>query len=612
MANKKISTTELDFDAIKQNLKTFMQGQSEFQDYDFEGSALSILLDVLAYNTHYNALYKNLAVNESFLDSASKRSSVVSRAKEIGYIPRSATAPTAVIDIIVSNSTTVTPTLILPALTQFYTLVDGATYYFYTLEDITTTYDSNTLTYTFSNVSIKEGIPLQYRYIATAGQKYIIPNQNVDLTTVKVRVQETQSSSSFTTFYNNENIVSISATDPVYFIKEIEDENYELEFGNGVIGKSIEVGNIVTIDYLVTNKSKANGAKTFSPQFASLQGGTVSVITKSPASGGTDIEEVDSIKYNAPRAYAAQNRAVTAEDYKAIILSNYSNIDSVNVWGGEDNEPPIYGKVFIAIKPQDGLYLSATEKDYIVRQILKPRNVVSITPEIVDPDYINIEIEASAYYNSKLTTRTIEDLRVIVKQTIEDYNDSTLNKFDGVFRYSNLSSLIDSCENSIVSNIITLKLNYEIDVKYNVVADYYINLGNPIYYSGVPENSILSNGFYISGNTNVMYIEDLPGNNNTGEFRLFYYSGNTKVYVKKFGYIDYSNGLIDIQGLNITGVDEGTFNLTIKPQSNDVVSVRNKLVQIPDEKITVNIILDQVSMGNSSGNTNYVFTPSRT
>ena len=613
MANKKISTTELDFDNIKNNLKAFLQGQSEFADYDFEGSSLSVLLDILAYNTHYNALYKNLAVNESFLDSASKRSSVVSRAKEIGYVPHSASCATATVDITVTNTTSSPPTLNLPTYSQFNTIISGITYSFYTLEEIVALYNSDTQSYTFSNVDIKQGRPLQYRYNVSEGQRYIIPNINVDLKTIKVKVLESQTSTNFITFNNNENIVTATGSDPIYFIKEIDGENYELEFGNGVIGKALETGNVVVIDYIVTDATAANSSKTFSYQGSSLLGGIVSIVTKTPAQGGMGIEDIESIRFNAPRAYTAQNRAVTVDDYKSVIKSNYANIDSISVWGGEDNNPPVYGKVFIALKPKTGTLLTTTEKDYIIRQILKNRNVVSITPEIIDPNYIDIELEVSAYYNSKLTTRSVDDLKTLIRNTIINYNTTTLNKFDGIFRYSNLSSAIDSTENSIISNIMTVKLNYEVDVKYGIVADYRINLANPIYYSGVPENSIISNGFFVTGNSEVMYLEDLPTSEelHTGVFRLFYYSGSNKVYVRTLGSIKYKTGEIDILGLNISGIADDTLTLTFKPQSNDVVSVRNQLVQIPSDKINVNVILDQVSAGNSPGNTNYVFTSSR-
>ena len=617
MANNKIVTTELDFDKIKTNLKSFMRGQTQFSDYDFEGSAMSVLIDLLAYNTHYNALYKNMVVNESFLDSASKRSSVVSRAKEIGYIPYSATSSTATVNIVVSSTTTTPFSLILPAYTIFNTVVDGVTYNFYTLEDIIAVLDSGTNTYTYPNVVLREGTPLNFKYVADAGQTYIIPNLNVDLSTLKVRVQDSSLSSTFTTFYREENIVSLGATDPVYFVKEIENQYYELEFGNDVIGKALQPGNIVNLQYLSCNASAPNGAKIFAYQGSSLLGGIVSVTTTLAAYAGSIIEDIESVRYNAPRAYSNQNRAVTVDDYKSLIYQYYAPAESMNVWGGEDNIPPVYGKVFICIKPKNAQVLTQVEKDYVVREVLKKKNVVSITPELVDAEYIWIEIDLSVYYNSRLTVNSSDQLKTLVHQTIINYDTTNLNKFDGIFRFSKLSSLIDNTEGSITNNIMNIKLHRQVTVKYNTITDYIVNLGNPIYSSGVPEQSVLSSGFYIAGNTNIMYIEDLPNaDETTGIFRMYYYSnvvGSTilsKTYIRDFGSINYATGKMVISSLNITGVVI-PFELVVKSQSNDVVSIRNQLVQIPENTITINMILDKVSAGDAAGNTNYVFTSSR-
>jgi hypothetical protein len=609
--NKRIPTTDLDFDDIKSNLKTFLQGQSEFADYDFDGSALSVILDVLAYNTHYNALYKNLAVNESFLDSASKRSSVVSRAKEIGYIPRSAKSAEAVIDIVVSNTTSTPTSLIIPAYSPFNTAVDGVTYTFYTLEDIITIKDSLTSTYTFSNVTIKEGTPLTFKYVVSEGQKYIIPNNNVDLDTLQVRVQD-NTTGVYTTFTNQENIINLIGTDAVYFVKEIDGEFYELQFGNDIIGKGLANGNIVHLSYIVCNKDLPNGAKTFSYQGSTLLGGIVSTVTTIAAYNGSDIEGIESIRFNAPRTYSTQNRAVTVDDYKSIIYANYPTAESINVWGGEDNDPPVYGKVYICIKPVNAQILTQSEKDYVKREILKKKNVVSITPELLDASYINLELNVTAYYNPRLTVRSAEQLKTLVHSTITNYNDTYLNKFDGIFRYSKLSSLIDSTEDSIVSNIMTIKSHREVEVKYNLASEYIVNTANPIYHSGVPENSVLSTGFYIPNNENIMYLEDLPTPDaRTGVFRMFYYVGTNKTYVRNLGTIDYDKGILFIPELTIVGLETSVFEFIIKGQSNDVVSIRNQLVLIPEENITVNMILDKVAAGDAAGNTNYVFTSSR-
>lgn len=612
--NRKITTSELDFDAIKSNIKAYLEGQSQFSDYDFEGSSLSVLLDILAYNTHYNALYTNLAVNESFLDSASKRSSVVSRAKEIGYIPHSATGAIAKVNIVVSNTTSTPASLTIPKNQPFSATVDGTTYNFYNTSAIVGTLSGST--YTFTDVEIKEGTPLEFKYTVADGVRFLIPNEDVDLSTVTVRVQENASSASFDTFIREEELLELDETSKVFFVKEIEGQLYELEFGNDTIGKALANGNVVTIAYMTTNKDAANGARVFSYQGATLLGGTAAVTTTMAATGGTDIEDIESIRYNAPRYYTAQNRAVTVEDYKSTIFRSYPEAQTINVWGGEDNVPPQYGKVFISIKPKTTTALTAGQKELIVTEILKNKNVVSITPEIVDPEYIDIEVTSTVYYNPRLTTRALSDIKDLVIDTIQTYNEDHLESFVGVYKHSNLSALIDNTEDSIVSNITTVKLHREVSVAYNLNTTYEINLGNPIYYSGVSEQSVSSYGFFIPGYTQTMYLEDLPNDstNHTGIFRMYYIENDIKTYVRDFGEIQYDTGYMKLNELTISGIDteeSPTFDLIIKPQSNDVVSIRNQLVQIRDEDIYVNVIADKVALGDQAGNSNYVFTSSR-
>lgn len=606
MANKKINTSDLDFDDIKTNLKTFLKGQTEFQDYDFEGSGLSVLIDLLAYNTHYNALYTNLAVNESFLDSASKRSSVVSLAKNLGYIPYSAKCPTATVDFIVRNTASTPVTLTLPKYSQFNTTIDGTQYSFYNMGEVTTTINDGF--YTFSNLEIKEGTPLQFKYTVQDGAKFIIPNDSVDLSTLIVKVQDSASSSVYTVYNKVDGIVNLTPSSLVYFIKEIEDQLYEVYFGDGTLGQALSNGNVVTLEYMVTNKTDANGARLFNYQGTSLLGGTTSFVTKTPASGGSDVESIESIRYNAPHSYSSQDRAVTIEDYKNIILTNYANAASVNVWGGEDHEVPTYGKVFITIKPKASAKLNDSEKA-IVKSILKTKNIVSITPEILDPEYTEIEVTSSVYYNTKLTVRLPSELQSLVIAAIQSYNTDTLEKFDSIFRQSKLSSIIDSTEDSFVSNITTIKLHKEVVPNYGIISNYTINLINPIYSSGVPEESILSSGFFIPDDTNIYYIDD----DGEGKLRLFYKVANTvKTVVNyNFGTVDYQNGFISIPSLNITGIVDSKFKFIIKPQSYDVISARQSLVTIPSELITVNIIVDNISSGNAQGGTNHTFTSSR-
>lgn len=606
MANKNINVGELDFDGIKQNLKEFLQGQSQFSDYDFDGSSLSILLDILAYNTHYNALYKNLAVNESFLESASKRNNVVSRAKGLGYIPNSAKCPSATIDIRISGTSSTPSVLTLPRYSAFTTLIDGETYLFYTMEDMTTTYSNNQ--YLFQNVTILEGNPLSYTYQVADGVRYYIPNPDVDLSTLVVNVKENATTLSYTSFQLASDFLVLDSTSNVYFIKEIEDELYEIEFGDGVLGSKLSNGNVVTIEYMTTNKTAANSAKVFSYQGSSILGGTVTITTKTAAAGGTDIEDIESIRFNAPKYYASQNRGVVVDDYVALIKKNYTNVDSVSVWGGEDNDPPIYGKVFICIKPSASTKLTDKEKNLIIKDVIDKKNVIVVIPEIVDPEYIKVEVTTSVYYNPKATSRSASDISTLVKQSIADYNDTDLNKFDKMLRFSKLSRIIDQSEESIVNNITTIKLHRPFEAAYNVYSQYVINLGNPIYYSGYAEQSIQSSSFYIYGNDNPHYLED----DGVGNIRLYYLAeNNLKVYTNNnIGTVNYTSGKVVINNLNITRLNEPELKLIFKPQSNDVVSLRQQLVIIPDDYIIVDSIVDPLSVGGMGKD--YIFTSSRT
>lgn len=625
MANNSIITSELDFETIKANLKTFLSGQDQFKDYDFEGAGLNIIMDLLAYNTHYNALYTNLAVNESFLDSASKRSSVVSRAKEVGYIPRSATGAKAYVNITVSSTTSSPATLTIPGYSQFATVINGTSYTFYNTEAVTAFLISSK--YTFNNVELVEGSPLNYSYTVADGVQYILPNKDIDLNTLSVRVQDNAASGTFSTFVRSEDILNLDGTSQVYFVKEIEGQLYELEFGNDTVGKALAAGNVVNMRYMITNKDMANGARIFSYNGSTLLGGVVQVTTLTPAFGGQDIEDIETIRYNAPRAYTAQSRAVTVDDYKSLIYRKFPEADAVNVWGGEDNIPAQYGKVFIAIKPKTTAILTDNQKYYIKNSILKPGNVVSITPELVDPIYINVYVNTAVYYNPRRTNKSATELADVVTQAIRDYNTAHLNSFNGVLKFSKLTSAIDNSEDSIVSNITTLSLHREVIPYYNVEANYEVNLGNPIYCAGVPEQAILSTGFYVYGIPDIVYLEDLPISKTTGILRLFSVNADgTNNYIKNYGTIenpsiDYATGTIKIPGLYVTGIDLNNtssqttysgFELQIKPQSNDVISIRHQLVTIPYNNITVTPTIDTVSMGDMAGGANYVFTSSRT
>lgn len=607
--NKKINVTELDFDAIKANLKTFLQGQSEFQDYDFEGSGLSVILDILAYNTHYNALYNNLAVNEMFLDSAIKRNSVVSLAKTLGYTPRSAKCASAIVNVTITSSTAGPNSVTIPAYSPFSTTVGGTSYTFYNRETINVTGASSSV-YTASNVKLIEGEYLTFRYTVSEGSRFIIPNGNVDLDTVSVRVQENATSSDFKTFTNATSLVGLDPTIRAYWVKEIDDGLYELVFGDGILSAALTNGNVVNLEYMVSNLDGANGARSFTysgnpPYSLSV----VSVVTVNPASGGSLPEDIDSIRFNAPKIYAAQNRAVTTEDYKALIYSNFAEAKSVGVWGGEDNNPPVYGKTFICVKPKSATKLTSQQKSDIINTILGNKNVVSVTPEIIDPDYLNIALNITVYYNPRETTRSAKELETIVYNTVIKYDDDELQRFDGVFRHSRLSRLIDTCERGIINNNMTVLIRRKIAPRYNVSAQYIIDIINPIYTTGLAQNNIYSTGLFIYGSEQIHYLDD----DGSGYMRLYYIGPSAEKIIvdPRIGTVDYAAGLINIRNLHITAIADIDFEISIRPSSYDVVSAYDQIAEIARDHMTVTAISDETINGDLRAGKNYVFTTSR-
>jgi hypothetical protein len=607
--NKRIQVGELDFDAIKTNLKNFLKGQTEFQDYDFEGSGLAVLLDVLAYNTHYNSIYTNLAINETFLDSASKRSSVVSLAKMLGYTPRSAKCAEAIVNVVVNFPTSNPEVVTLPANQPFTTSVDNVTYTFYNRGAQTVTRSASGA-YVFNNVVITEGTPLQFKYTVSDGTRFIIPNANVDLDSLNVLVQETADSDLFEVYVKETNITNVRAESKIYFVKEIDDGLYELTFGNDILGKALSQGNVVTIQYTISSLERPNSASTFTYDGATLSGGIVSVITVAPASGGSVPESISEIKFNAPKFYSAQNRTVTAEDYKSIIYANYARAQTVAVWGGEDNKPPVYGKTFICIKPKDAPRLTNLEKQSIISDILTSRSILSITPELVDPSIFNIRVSSFVYYNPRATTKTPQEIETLVKQSILDYDRQDLQKFDSVLRHSKLTRIIDNTDQSIINNTTRLTITNQQQVFYNISAQYDLELINPILKSDgrVGEESFITTGFYIQNSNNIHFLDDF-----NGSVRLFYYDVNSqKVIVNpSIGTINYDSGRIIVKNLNIRALAGQVFEWIIKPQSYDVVSALNQIVQIDPENLVVNVIADNTINGDTQAGYNYQFTSIR-
>lgn len=599
MASKKINLTSLDFDEQKDSLKAFLRNQTVFDSYDFEGSGLSVLLDVLTYNTVYNNLYNNLSINEMFLDSARKRNSVVSIAKELGYRPNSAVCARATVNVKISSPSVFS----IPVNSAFSTVVDGVTYVFYNSSAL---YSSSTATnYTFTDVELIEKTnQLSYKYTVATGIQYIIPNKYADLSTLKVTVQDTAGSSNITTFTIADNIVDVTSISNVYWIKEIDDGLYELVFGDGIIGAALSAGNVVNLNYAVSSLDAPNGARLFS-----YTDSNVYVTTTSPASSGAFPEDIESIRFNAPRAYSSQNRGVTSDDYKSLIYSNFPAAKSISVWGGEDNVPPIYGKTFICIKPTDSEILTTAQKDYIINTLLPSKNVLTIIPVIVDPEYIDLIIHTTVYYNELNTNRSISTIKTIVQDAILYYDITELQKFDSMFRYSKFSKVIDGAEDSITNNITTVTLKRALVPKYNIIAEYVVNLINPIYYSGAAEDIVLSSGFYIEGDTNAYYVCD----DGLGKMRLFYTTATgDRVYTNNnLGVVEYAKGKISFSGIKITAIVGSTWYLYIKPSSNDVVSALTQIVQISPDDLVVNVISDKTSSGDLRGGTNYTFATSR-
>lgn len=457
----RLKITELDFDQIKSNLKSFLKQQSEFQDYDFEGAGLNILLDILAYNTHYNAYYLNMIANESFLDSAMLRNSVVSHAKRYGYIPRSATAPRAVVNITVDSGNSTPGTLSLPkGYTVVSDLIDNRVFNFVTLQNYSVNKTANN--FVFSNIPVYEGQYLTYSYNFEASsnpkQLFRIPDNSIDTSTISVSVQRSTSNTDSEIYNLVTDVLTVESEQPVYYLQEGQDGYYEIYFGDDVVGKSLPDGAVVTLNYISTNGVAGNMANNFVA--GSSVGGytniTVSSVNK--AIGGQYRESVDSIKQNAPLQFLSQNRAVTKNDYVRLILQKYPSFQSVNVWGGEENDPPVYGKVFISAKPSLGFEVTDTEKQYVIENILKPVGIMTVSPEFVNVDYNYLKVMSEVYFDPTQTSQTENDLQTSVRNIILNWSNTYLNQFNSYVRYSALETSINNYSKSIVSNEVEFML----------------------------------------------------------------------------------------------------------------------------------------------------------
>ena len=583
----------LDFADIKTALKEYMRDQTEFTDYDFEGSSISNLLDVLAYNTYYTAFNTNMVVNELFLDSASLRDNVVSLAKQLGYSPKSVTAPKAAIDLDISFGGTAPAAVTIKAGSGFVTNFDGSLYRFILKEDNKVSVANGVAS--FTDIEVYEGsfINTATEVSSDSSQKFKISNSGVDTNTINIKVYESSSSTVFTEFKSASNILDISADDSVYFINESEDEDYEIFFGDGILGKALVPGQVVQMSYIITNGPTTNGAKTFT--FNGLmedENGTSitvpfsvsNISTTSIASGGADIESIDKIKYNAPKLYGSQNRAVTTNDYKAIVRNLYPAVSDIIVFGGEDQEPPAYGKVFLSVKPTEAAALSAFTKNQL-KNDLKKYSVASIRPEIVDPSILHLELSSDIYYNGVKTNLLPTEIVSKVSTAVTDYlKTSGTEKFNGKFRYSKFISVIDNADRAINSNDTDITMRKDFIAQINSSSYYEVCYQNP--FKKDCDNPVVSSTgittFEFPNYTS--YLEDRDGK--LILYRLDSITNEKILLDDSVGIVDYDKGEIMITDFTIL---KGTFSdnrieLRVKPANKDIEVKREAYLDVDVSK----------------------------
>lgn len=592
----------LSFEQIRDNFRNFLKGQDQFRDYNFESSGISTMIDILTYNTYYNSFYQNMSATESFLTTAQRRNSIVNLAKGLNYTPRSFTSARIVGNLsVVPVGTPASVTI--PKYTKFKAIANGVTYYFVT-ENSTLVTNNGSGVYTATNVSLVEGTFVSERYVKNVqdpDQRFVISNSNADTSTLTVRVVNSSTDSTTRTFTKAENVVNVDSTSQVFFLEEIEDGKFQVVFGDGVIGDSLSHGNIIYLEYLTSSGSEANGITGLS--LDSTVDGVTSIAFSVPtvgtqSTGGEDREDLDRIKFAAPKSYAAQNRAVTAEDYEAILVS-LPNVGSVVVWGGEDNDPPAYGKVFISIRPKVGETLTATEKQNIIETILKPKKVLTVSSEIVDPEYLYLTLVVSCKYDPDQTILSEGDIQTTVLNAIKSYRNSDLNQFSKYFRLSKLTRTIDTSERSILSSTMVIRMIRETDVQLNSAAKYTISfsnavspvtLGRPTTHPYGIGSQITSNSFSYAGFTNCFLDE------NNGIIRIYRAVGNQNIGIaQNVGTIDYSIGKIILNDFKPTAFADGgvTLKITAVPAENDILPLRGQIINILDSDITVNVINDK-------------------
>ena len=611
-----INITDLDFDEVSNSLKEYLKGQTELKDYNFEGSNISTLIDLLAYSAHTSAFNANMVASEMFLDTAQIRKNVVSRAKELGYTPASRTAARSVFDLTVTNPTIggVTPaSLTINRGHEFTTVFDGTSYTFISLDNKTIAPVGNT--FTFNDLEVYQGKLTTdiYRYDnQVSNQRFSLLNSNVDTSTIKVNIT---SNNTVTAWSRAGDLTGIKSTSNVYYIQENDQGLFEIYFGDGIIGAQPKDGDQISISYLVTDINHANGASIFTMSTSISGNSDVTFTNTVSASGGKDIETVDQIKFSASKFYTSQNRLVTVQDYKAKLQELYPGADSIAVWGGEDNDPVQYGKVFVALKPSQYSNNLTTAEKTDLKNNLSKLSILTVRPEIVDAEILQILVDTKFKFDPTKTSQTKSALETLVRASIIAYDDNQLSGFDTLFRHSQLTAQIDNVETSVLSNITNLKLrkNYTAVVD-GTKSSIKLDFGNAVYNPHAGHNMssggvLTSTGFFISGDDNNYFYDD-DGN---GNVRRYYLDGSTRVYADNTaGTIIYSTGVVSINSLTYSSTSntDTSIDFTIIPDSNDIISSRNQLLDITASEITVSGTADTVASGETSAGVGYTTSSS--
>ena len=626
-----VNFTNLDFDQIKSSIREYLRANSNFTDYDFEGSNLSVIIDTLAYNTYISSYNANMISNEVFIDGATLRENVVSLARNIGYVPHSRSASRAnitfFIDTTVFTTNPLTLTLKSGVVATTSTSFGNQNFSFIIPQDITVPVVNGIAL--FENVDIYEGTFIVNNFEVDANnpnQKFILENANIDIDSINVFVRDTQSSTIKTSFKLSKNLFDITSESRVFFIQEIEDQRYELIFGDGIFGKKLSNLNYIEVSYNITNGESANGVSSFNFNGRIVDNnnrvittGISLITTNSSSQNGREIESVESIRKYAPRKYSSQNRAVTATDYETIIPTIYSEAESISVFGGEDLNPPKYGRVFISIKPINGPFVSNQVKDNI-KSSLRRYSVAGIVPEIIDLKYLYLETDTTAYYNSN-STFDANSIKDVILSNIRNYtNSKELNKYGARFKYSKYLKIIDDSNSAITSNITKIIMRRDLGVILNTFADYEICYGNQFHIKAQSGYNIKSSGFNISGINETLYLTDIPNSNGlTGNIFFFKLQSSTQpVIVKRnVGIIDYVKGEIRLYPVNIISTSKSAFSrpiiqISVIPKSNDVIGLQDLYLQLDINNITLNMLSDEISSGSDISGSSYKFTSSYT